>query len=108
MDNMNVENEGRISKKGLELIEYIRALSAYKAEEIELSVGNEDKSIFLYDIPNFSHSIYNSIVEDCMENILVEDDNKVILEVKKVNRVNCPAPSIEIQEMLVQEWKKIK
>lgn len=109
MDVNSVLGKNEIGRKCIQLIEYIKALEAYKTKDIKLSISESLKSISISDIPENSKYIYNGLnvqdFEDIKNEVIDDEDCKVLLEVFKVNRNPCPEPPIEIRDVLESKWK---
>lgn len=86
-----------VSRKAIQLIEFIKALEATKSKELKLSINECLKSISTNDIPKTGKYIYNKLnisnLDELEEEIIDDEACKIILEVFKVNRIPCPAPT---------------
>lgn len=97
-----------VSRKAIQLIEFIKALEATKSKELKLSINECLKSISINDIPKKGKYIYNKLnisnLDELEEEIIDDEACKIILEVFKVNRTPCPAPPPELKSYLEDSW----
>lgn len=101
-------NNHEVSRKAIQLIEFIKALEAIKSKDLKLSINDCLKSISVNDVPESGKYIYNKLNVsnfDELETEVIDDEEcKIILEVFKVNRVPCPEPPAELKSYLVENW----
>lgn len=108
---MNVSfdtNNHEVSRKAIQLIEFIKALEATKSKELKLSINDCLKSISVNDVPETGKYIYNKLnisnLDELETEVIDDEECKIILEVFKVNRIPCPEPPPELKSYLVENW----
>lgn len=101
-------NKHEVSRKSIQLIEFIKALEATKSKELKLSINDCLQSISVNDIPETGKYIYNKLniakLDELEEVVIDDEDCKIILEVFKVNRIPCPDPPVELKPFLEENW----
>lgn len=101
-------NNHEVSRKAIQLIEFIKALEATKSKDLKLSIKDCLKSISVNDVPEAGKYIHNKLNVSNLDELEVEviDDEecKIILEVFKVHRIPCPEPPAELKSYLVENW----
>lgn len=101
-------NKHEVSRKSIQLIEFIKALEATKSKELKLSINDCLQSISVNDIPETGKYIYNKLniakLDELEEAVIDDEDCKIILEVFKVNRIPCPDPPVELKPFLEENW----
>lgn len=101
-------NKHEVSRKSIQLIEFIKALEATKSKELKLSINDCLQSILVNDIPETGKYIYNKLniakLDELEEAVIDDEACKIILEVFKVNRIPCPDPPVELKPFLEENW----
>ena len=101
-------NNHGVSRKAIQLIEFIKALEAMKSKDLKLSINDCLKSISVNDVPEAGKYIYNKLnvsnFDELETEVIDGEDCKIILEVFKVNRIPCPEPPAELKPYLVENW----
>lgn len=101
-------NNHGVSRKAIQLIEFIKALEAMKSKDLKLSINDCLKSISVNDVPETGKYIYNKLnisnLDELETEVIDDEECKIILEVFKVNRIPCPEPPPELKSYLVENW----
>lgn len=101
-------NNHEVSRKAIQLIEFIKALEAMKSKDLKLSINDCLKSISVNDVPETGKYIYNKLnisnLDELETEVIDDEECKIILEVFKVNRIPCPEPPPELKSYLVENW----
>ena len=101
-------NNHEVSRKAIQLIEFIKALEATKSKELKLSINDCLKSISVNDVPETGKYIYNKLnisnLEELETEVIDDEECKIILEVFKVNRIPCPEPPVALKSYLSENW----
>lgn len=101
-------NNHEVSRKAIQLIEFIKALEATKSKDLKLSINDCLKSISVNDVPEAGKYIHNKLnvsnLDELETEVIDDEECKIILEVFKVHRIPCPEPPSELLPYLVENW----
>ena len=101
-------NNHEVSRKAIQLIEFIKALEATKSKDLKLSINDCLKSISVDDVPKIGKYVYNKLnvsnLDELETEVIDDEECRIILEVFKVNRTPCPEPPSELKSYLVENW----
>ena len=75
-------NNHGVSRKAIQLIEFIKALEAMKSKDLKLSINDCLKSISVNDVPETGKYIYNKLNIsnlDELETEVIDEDRKSVV-----------------------------